>query len=105
MKNEEKLSEYKGDLWESIKINIAYYLIIIFSFGIGYPWAVCLKESYYISHTKIDGKQLYFDGHGHQLIGKYLVWFLLLIVTLGIYSLFITTKMRKWRASHTHFVD
>ena len=52
--------------------------------------------------TYIDGKQLYFDGTGLQLFGNYIKWFLLTIITLGIYGFWMGIKMKQWVVSHTH---
>lgn len=53
-------------------------------------------------HTVIDGKRLVFDGKGVQLFGQYIKWFLLSIITLGIYSFWLNIKMKQWVVSHTH---
>ena len=85
-----------------IGIGILQGIIIAFTLGIGTPWAICLKESWYAKHTKIDGRQVTFDGTGLQLFGTYIKWFLLTIVTLGIYSFWLSIKMKAWVVSHTH---
>lgn len=46
-----------------------------------------------------------FDGKVHQMIGRNLLWFLLTIVTLGIYLLFIPIRMKQWVAKHTHIKE
>ena len=43
-----------------------------------------------------------FDGNGGQLFGNYIKWFLLSIITLGIYSFWLTIKMQQWVTKHTH---
>ena len=73
------------------------------TFGIALPWAVCIKERWIAKHTIIDGKQLVFDGNGGQLFGKYILWFLLTVVTFGVYALWLSIKMKKWVVSHTHY--
>lgn len=85
-----------------IGIGILQFLICVFTLGIGTPWAVCLKESWYAKHTIIDGQQLKFDGTGAQLFGNFIKWLLLTIVTLGIYSFWLTIKMKQWVTMHTH---
>lgn len=54
------------------------------------------------THTTIDGHQLTFDGTGGQLFGNYIKWLLLCIITLGIYSFWLTIKMKQWVTKHTH---
>ena len=56
-------------------------------------------------HTVIEGKRLRFDGNGTQLFGSWIKWFLLTIITLGIYGLWLPIKMKKWVTKHTFFVE
>ena len=95
-------SKFTGGLLGMIGISILQAIIITFTLGLGTPWAVCLKENWYVKHTIIDGHKLVFDGNGVQLFGNYIKWFLLTIITLGIYSFWLTIKMKQWVTKHTH---
>ena len=95
-------SKFTGGLLGLIIVSIAQFLIVLFTLGLGTPWAVCMKESWVASNTKIDGRQVIFDGNGLQLFGNYIKWFLLTIITLGIYGLWLSLKMKAWVVSHTH---
>ncbi len=97
-------SKFNGGLLGLIGIGILQVLISVFTLGIGVPWAICLRESWYAKHTKIDGRQVTFDGTGLQLFGNYIKWFLLTIITLGIYSFWLSLKMKAWVTSHTHLL-
>ena len=97
-------SKFTGGLLGLIGISILQGLIIGFTLGIATPWAVCLKESWIAEHTTIDGHQLTFDGTGGQLFGNYIKWFFLCIITFGIYSFWLTIKMKQWVTKHTHMV-
>ncbi|MBQ1712899.1 MAG: DUF898 family protein, partial [Treponema sp.] len=50
-----------------------------------------------------EGKRLKFDGTAAQLFGNWIKWFLLIIVTLGIYGFWIPIKLKKWKTKHTSF--
>ena len=80
-------------------------LLTLITLGIGYPFAVCIRERFEIKHTKYDGDELRFDGKGVMLIGKWILWWLLLIITFGIYLFFIPSRIKKWKAKNTHFVN
>ncbi len=97
-------SKFTGGLLGMIGINILQTIICVFTLGIGVPWAVCLKERWYVKHTVIDGRQLTFDGTGAQLFGNYIKWLLLSIITLGIYSFWLGIKMKQWVTKHTHMI-
>ena len=100
---EESKSTFDGRLIQLIGYNLLAFLMTVFTLGIAYPWAKCLKENWGVKHTIIDGNRLKFDGKGIQLFGKYIVWLILTVVTFGIYGLWLSIKMKKWVASHTHF--
>ena len=97
-------SKFTGGLLGQIGIGLLSAVIIIFTLGIGIPWAVCISERWNAKHTIIDGQQLYFDGNAIQLFGNYIKWFLLTIITLGIYAFWLSIKMKKWVVSHTHHI-
>ena len=98
-------SKFTGTLLGQIGISILSCIIITLTFGLGTPWAVCLSEGWTAKHTFIDGEQLVFDGKGHQLFGNYIKWLFLTIITLGIYSFWLSIKMKQWTVMHTHHVD
>ena len=54
-------------------------------------------------HTVVNGRRLAFDGTALQLFGNWIIWLLLCIITLGIYSFWVGIALRKWKAAHTHF--
>ena len=95
-------SKFTGGLLGMIGIGILQALIIICTLGIGTPWAICLKEEWYVKHTIIDGHTLTFDGTGGQLFGNFIKWFLLTIITIGIYGFWLSIKMKQWVTLHTH---
>lgn len=97
-----KESQFTGGLLGLIGINLLQVLMIGLSLGLGTPWAICMKERWMAGHTIIDGKRLTFDGTGSQLFGNYIKWFLLTILTLGIYGFWLDIKMKQWITKHTH---
>ena len=97
-------SKFTGGLLGMIGIGILQAIIIFLTLGLGAPWAICLKESWYVNHTIINGHKLTFDGTGGQLFGNYIKWFLLTIITFGIYSLWLSIKMKQWVTKHTHMI-
>ena len=39
------------------------------------------------------------------MFGNYIKWFLLTIITLGIYSFWLSIKMQQWVTKHTHMTS
>ena len=101
--NQINRSEFTGGLLGLIGISILQALIIFCTLGLCYPWAVCIKERWVAKNTVIDGRPLTFDGNGAQLFGNYIKWFLLTLITFGIYGFWLSIKMKQWVVKHTHF--
>jgi len=57
-------------------------------------WRIFMEES-----------KSYFDGKAIQLFGSWIKWFLLTIITLGIYRFWLPIKLRQWKTKHTSFVE
>lgn len=63
----------------------------------------CWKMRWEVKHTYINGRHMVFDGHAVQLYGKYLLWLVLSLITLGIYYLLcMRINLKKWQTKHTH---
>ena len=79
-------SYFDGGLMQLLGRKIVAALISAVPLAICVPSAECL-----------------IDGTGLQLFGNYIKWFLLTIITIGIYGFWLDIKMRKWVVKHTHF--
>ena len=97
-------SQFYGSFAERIGINICSFFLFIITLGIATPWIACMYLRWRIDNCAIDGKQLMFDGTGRQLFGRAFLWFLLTIITVGIFAFFIPFKMEKWVTKHTNFM-
>ncbi|OFR89219.1 hypothetical protein HMPREF2863_09480 [Micrococcus sp. HMSC067E09] len=77
------------------------WLLMTVTFGFGLPWALTIQERWKASHTYLYGRQLAFVGTGVGLIGQWIKWFLLIIVTLGIYAFWVYPRIVRWVQEHT----
>lgn len=75
------------------------------TFGICYPWALCMIYGWKINHTVIEGRRLQFNGTAVGLFGNWIKWLLLIVVTLGIYSFWVHIKLEQWRVKNTTFLN
>ena len=96
-------SYFDGGLLELVLYQLGASLLIVLTFGIAYPWALCMLYSWKIEHTVVEGKRLQFHGTGMGLLGKWIIWTLLTIVTFGIYSFWAGIALEKWKAENTTF--
>jgi len=97
-------SVFTGNTFAYIGISLLTFIVSTVTLGFGVPFMVCYKEAWIAKHTHIQGHTLYFNGKGMQLFGKWLLWILLIVVTIGIYSLFIPVQLKKWKIAHTVLV-
>jgi uncharacterized membrane protein YjgN (DUF898 family) len=95
--------KFDGDVASYFGVGILSFCLILFTFGLGLPWAICMKQSWVTKNTTIDGRRLKFMGSGGELFGKFIVWWFLTFVTLGIYSLWVGPKLQKWLTEYTDF--
>ena len=98
-------SVFDGSGFEYFIINLIGALICLVTIGLASPWVICYRIGWDRRHTVYNGRRLAFNGTGIQLFGKWIVWFLLTIVTCGLYSFVMGLKLEQWILSHTTFAD
>ncbi len=102
---EKPISNWDGGVLDTFVASLVASLIMTVTCGIGTPWAICYLWKFILSHAVIDGKRLTFDGTGGQLFGNWIKWFLLTVITCGIYGFWVYPRLFQWVASHTHTTD
>ena len=100
--NHEK-SEFDGGILGLIGVNILSTIITFVTFGLGFTWAMCVRERYIVNHTIINGQRLRFIGSGGDLFLNWIKWAILTIITLGIYGFLLSIKLRQWKVRNTIF--
>jgi uncharacterized membrane protein YjgN (DUF898 family) len=78
-------------------------LITVLTLGICYPFAIVLRQRWRAKHSYIDGKQLIFTGSAWGLFGHWIKWFLLSLITVGIYLFWVGPRIQKWIWENTDF--
>lgn len=96
---------FDGGLLELIGWRILGGLLVLFTFGIATPWAVTMIYRYEADHTVLDGRRLRFTGTGAGLFGQWIKWFLLTVITFGIYGFWVQIALKKWQVKHLQFID
>ena len=100
-----KESYFDGGLLILIGWYILGILITFFTFGICYPWALCMIYGWKINHTVIEGRRLRFTGSAWSLFGHWIIWLLLSFITLGIYLFWVGIALEKWKVKNTEFAN
>jgi uncharacterized membrane protein YjgN (DUF898 family) len=78
-------------------------LITMLTLGICYPFALVLRERWRAKHAYIDGRRLDFTGSARGLFGNWIKWLFLIVITIGIYSLWVGPRIAAWKWKHTDF--
>ena len=100
--NENK-SYFDGGLLQLVGWRLLGLLITLLTFGIAYPWALCMVYGWKINHTVIEGRRLKFVGKGSGLFGSWIKWLFLLLFTCGIYGFWLNIALEKWKVKNTVF--
>lgn len=102
---QQSVQRFRFDGGASTYIGTALLAVLVttVSFGLAYPFAFVLMERWRAKHSYIDGRPLVFTGTGWGLFGLWIKWFLLIVVTLGIYSLWVGPRIQKWKWENTAF--
>ena len=96
------VSTWDGGVLDTIVNSIIASLIISVTCGIATPWAICYMLRFVVGHAIVDGKRMQFTGTGGSLFAQWIKWFLLTIITCGIYSFWVTPRLYKWVVSNIH---
>lgn len=97
-------SYFDGRMLQLIGWRMLGIIVTVCTLWICYPWAVCTVYRWEIRHTVICGHRLRFTGTAAGLFGLRIKWWLLCLVTAGIYGLWIGISVRRWKTEHTVFV-
>ena len=98
-------SFFDESLKQYVILQIKFLSMCIFSLGIAYPWAICMKYKATYHHTVICGNRLKFIGCPKDLAAHWIWWWLLTIITLGIYSIALHIKMSQWLTANLIFEE
>ena len=81
------------------------WFITLISFGLAYPWALCMFHKWRTKHHIIDGVRLKFYGTGFSSIFVWIIWWFLSLITFGFYILWVIPSLNKWVVEHTDYAD
>jgi uncharacterized membrane protein YjgN (DUF898 family) len=96
---------FDGGAGTYIGTGVLAFLITVFTLGICSPFAFVLRERWRAKHSYIDGRRLVFTGSALGLFGMWLKWFLLIIITIGIYLFWVSPRLYRWRWENTAWAD
>lgn len=93
--------QFRGGAATWFGTQILDVLITLVTLGICYPFAVVLVERWRAKNTFLMGRPMQFVGTGWGIFGLWIKWFLLCIITLGIYSFWVYPRLSAWKIENT----
>lgn len=97
--------KFNGTVLGIFGIQLLCMFIVFFSLGVATPWAVVIGANYFVGKIEIGGKRLVFKGTGGGLFIKFIIWYVLTYITLGIYSFWLIRNMTSWFVENTEFEE
>ena len=101
--SDNKESSFDGGLLSLIGWRILGFLVTVCTFGICYPWALCMIYGWEVNHSVIEGKREKFHGKAVSLFGHWILWLFLTIITFGIFALWLPIFLERWKVKNTTF--
>ncbi|MCI2111217.1 MAG: DUF898 family protein [Bacilli bacterium] len=105
LKNPGPSNRFDGKPYQVLFNALFAFFVTALSLGIAFPWVYCRSVAWGYDHTIYEGKRIHFDGHGGQLIGKWILWWFLSLITLTVFAWWLPLKLAAWKARHCHFVE
>ena len=99
----EKNSEntyFDGKMLQWLGWTLLGELVTLVTVGICFPIYWGWIEKWKLNHTVVNGYRLRLTRGGGRLVGRWLLWMLLSIITLFIFSLWIPKKMERWKVAN-----
>lgn len=97
-------SFFDGGVLGWIGHSILFVLLCIIPI-IGVPFGLCNMGRWIASHTVINGNRLRFTGSAGSLLGSWIIWVVLTVITVGIYGFWVPTKVMKWIAQNLTYAE
>lgn len=95
-----KNSYFEGGTAAHFGMKLVTGLLSVLSLGFAVPALRCWYLRWKYRNTVVGGYRLKFNGTGGQLFGKWILWCLLCIVTIGIFTIWLPVKLLKWETKH-----
>ena len=89
-------SKFSGGVGAFFLFCIWAPILAAISFGLATPFIVCTVIRWICNNSIIGGKSYKFTGTAGGLFGRWILWYLLSIITIGIYSFWMTRNQIRW---------
>jgi uncharacterized membrane protein YjgN (DUF898 family) len=99
--------KFTGSGFDILGRMILDFILTMVTLGLWIPWSVNGHIKYICSHIEgtftSSGKQLSveYSGSGVDILGRFIVWYILTLVTLGLYGPWMVNGFYKYAVEHS----
>ena len=97
----EENTYFDGKMLPWLGWNLLGMLITILTLCICFPIWWGWIERWRVNHTVVNGYRMRLTRGGGRLVGRWILWMLLSILTLFIFALWIPKKLQRWSTANT----
>ena len=98
-------SKFSGKVLTIFLFCIWAPVLFTISLGLATPFIVCTVIRWICSNSTIGGKTYTFKGTAGGLFGRWILWYILTLITLGIYGFWSTRNQIRWVVENIEMVN
>jgi hypothetical protein len=98
-------SKFSGGVFPIFLFCIWAPILLIISLGLAIPFIVCTVIRWICNNSTICGKSYRFKGTAMGLFGRWILWSILTIITIGIYGFWSTRNHVRWVVENIEMIN
>ena len=98
-------SKFSGGVFPIFLFCIWAPILLTISLGLATPFIVCTVIKWICDNSSIGGKNYRFKGTAMGLFGRWILWYILTIITIGIYGFWSTRNQIKWIIENVEMIN
>ena len=98
-------SKFSGGVLPVFLFCIWAPILLVLTLFLAFPFVECTVIRWICNNSTINGKRYRFKGTAGGLFGRYIVWYLLTIITIGIYGFWSIRNQIKWTIENIEVVE
>jgi uncharacterized membrane protein YjgN (DUF898 family) len=98
-------SKFFGSVFSIFLFSIWAPILLTISLGFATPFIICTVIRWICNNSTIGGKSYRFNGTAMGLFGRWILWYILTIITFGIYGFWSTRNQIRWIIENVEMVN
>ena len=98
-------SKFSGGVLSVFLFWIGAPILSAITLFLAVPFVCCTAIRWVCNNSTIGGKRYRFTGTAVGLFGRYIIWYLLTVITIGIYSFWAIRNLIRWVIENIEMVD